>query len=735
MQTQGWLFDLYPAKHGMVLWWITEAGERLRLEDPFTPAFYAEGKMRDLQPLITELEGKPSIAGLQFVKRWDLVSEEKVEVLKIALADPNQYPSLPDRLFLEHPRVFFWNCGIHLAQLYCYERQIFPLAFCVIEHEEGVLRGIECRDDPWALEYALPPLRVMEMRGVGPVGRFSRRLTALQVTVEGETYDLCQGEETELLTAFKDLLERYDPDLIYTEEGDAFLLPLLLKLAKRHRLNLPLDREPVTRRPPREGRSFFSYGRVIYMTPPFPLYGRWHIDLHNSFIYNEAELPGLLEVCRVAKVPVQRQARLSTGVAITSMQMDEATRMGALIPWKKAEVEEAKTLAELITVDKGGMVYLPPMGLHENVAEIDFASMYPSLMVAYNISPETVNCECCPKGAVPEAGYSLCQRREGLVPRVLRPLLEKRLRYKNLKKASQGAARRRYDLLQSALRWCLLVSFGYLGYRNARWGQIMAHEAVTSLGREMLLRARTIAEASDFQVIHAIVDSIYLQKPGLAEQELKDLCQEIMDATKIPIAVEGIYKWIVFCPSREAPEITVPNRFYGVFQNGEQKVRGLELRRHDTAPKIARAQQEMLDCLAQANNAAEVLVRVPGAIEILQRHVDEIREGRVPFEELVITRTLSKNPMQYVREDAGAIAAKELVRAGVKLHPGEQVGYLILDQKAKVKGDRARSALLLTGEESYDKERYVELLLRAAETLLTPVGYPPERLRSWLEKA
>ncbi len=73
--------------------------------------------------------------------------------------------------------------------------------------------------------------------------------------------------------------------------------------------------------------------------------------------------------------------------------------------------------------------------------------------------------------------------------------------------------------------------------------------------------------------------------------------------------------------------------------------------------------------------------------------------------------------MQYVREDAGAIAAKELVRAGVKLHPGEQVSYIILDQKAKVKGDRARSALLLTGNESYDKERYVELIPRASGQL------------------
>ena len=732
MKTQGWLFDLYPAKRGMVLWWITEAGERLRLEDPFTPAFYAEGRPRDLRPLIRELEAKPSIAGLEWVKRWDLVSREQVEVLQIALADLNQYPVLPDRLFLEHPRVLFWNCGIHLAQLYCYERQLFPLAFCTIEHEGEVLKRVECRDDPWALEYALPPLRIMELKGTGPAGRFSRRLSTLQVTVEGETYELCQGREVELLHAFTGLLERHDPDVLITEDGDAFVLPTLLWLAKRQGVALPLDREPVLRKPPRAGRSFFSYGRVIYMTPPFLLHGRWHIDLHNSFIYHDGELPGLLEIARVAKVPVQRQARLSTGVAITSMQMDEATRMGALIPWKKAEVEEAKTLNELLTVDKGGMVYLPPMGLHEHVAEIDFASMYPALMVAYNISPETVNCACCPRGAVPEAGYSLCERREGLVPRVLRPLLDKRLRYKALKKANEGETRRRYDLLQAALRWCLLVSFGYLGYKNARWGQIMAHESVTSLGREMLLRARTIAEAYGFRAIHAIVDSIYLQKPGLSVAELEALCREIEEATKIPIAVEGIYRWIVFCPSREAPALTVPNRFYGVFQHGEQKVRGLELRRHDTAPRIATAQQEMLDCLARAESAAEFMARVPEALEILRRHVEAIRGGRVPLEDLVITRTLSKEPMQYVREDAGAIAAKTLARAGVELHPGQQIDYLILDRKAKVKGDRARPAVLLTGDESYDTKTYEELLVRAAETLLGPVGWPAGRLQSWL---
>ncbi len=50
-----------------------------------------------------------------------------------------------------------------------------------------------------------------------------------------------------------------------------------------------------------------------------------------------------------------------------------------------------------------------------------------------------------------------------------------------------------------------------------------------------------------------------------------------------------------------------------------------------------------------------------------------------------------------------------------------------------MEGDRARPLVLLTGEESYDKETYVELLLRAAETLLGPVGYPADRIKSLLD--
>ena len=59
--------------------------------------------------------------------------------------------------------------------------------------------------------------------------------------------------------------------------------------------------------------------------------------------------------------------------------------------------------------------HLPRPGLRENVGELDFASMYPSLMDRYNISPETVNCGCCDPGMpVPGIGAHTCTRRRGI---------------------------------------------------------------------------------------------------------------------------------------------------------------------------------------------------------------------------------------------------------------------------------------------------------------------------------
>jgi DNA polymerase elongation subunit (family B) len=106
-----------------------------------------------------------------------------------------------------------------------------------------------------------------------------------------------------------------------------------------------------------------------------------------------------------------------------------------MIPWKKSVPETFKSAWELLIADRGGFIFEPKVGLHDWVGEIDFASMYPTLMAARNISAETVLCTCCPNSSlrVPELDYNICERRSGIVPKTLKLVLKKRADYKRLR--------------------------------------------------------------------------------------------------------------------------------------------------------------------------------------------------------------------------------------------------------------------------------------------------------------
>ncbi|MFQ5894162.1 MAG: DNA polymerase domain-containing protein, partial [Nitrospinota bacterium] len=446
------------------------------------------------------------------------------------------------------------------------------------------------------------------------------------------------------------------------------------------------------------------------------------------FILGETGLEGLFELARVAKIPVQRTARTSTGTCISNMQLERAVEGGILVPWRKRQPEAFKTGLELLVTDKGGLTYQPVLGLHETVAEIDFSAMYPTIMATYNVSPETVGCACCGH-VVPEIGSVICQRREGLVPKTLRPILVKRARYKALMaEATSDEARRVYDGRQSALKWMLVTCFGYLGYKNARFGRIEAHEAVTAYGREKLLQAKEVAEAKGFTLLHALTDSLWVRKEGATEAAYEALRREMARTTGLPIGLEGVYRWIAFLPSKTAPTMGVPNRFVGVFTDGRVKVRGIELRRSDTPRFVKKAQAEMIRVLTEARSREALTAKVDEALEVLAASLAELAEGRAPLHELTITKRLSKDPSRYEKTSLLAEAAGELACRGVMLRPGERVAYIITDFAGESGGPRARAYATAESGLGYDVAKYTDLLLEAAATLLAPFGYDYARL-------
>ncbi|MFN8009331.1 MAG: DNA polymerase domain-containing protein, partial [Terriglobia bacterium] len=648
MQTRvitGWLFDAYPNPQGMTLWIIDASGGMHRCFRAYQPVFYLAGEAC----LLKQAQGwfrRQSVAGeTRWVEKREFYSNQLIPALEVRVQNPLHYGPLVQRVLRHVERLEPCTCDIPIPQLFFYETKLFPLCHLTAALDgQGALLEYQVHDAPQDTDYRYPPLRILQLRQEGenynPAHGQRRPLVA---EVEGQSLIL---EEDDLLGEMQRLLKKYDPHLVLTEWGDSYLIPQLQEMAGRQKRTLSFDRDNEKTVHGLRGRSYFTYGKIVYVAPEVDFQGRWHIDRINSFIVHESGLEGLFELARLSKIPIQRLARVSTGTCISAMQLEVALNDHCLIPYRKHQAEAFKTAEELLVIDKGGLTYQPVLGMHENVAELDFASMYPTLMAKFNLSPETLDCACCPDArCVPEAGYRICQKRRGLIPRTLETVLQKRLWYKHQKKHDPDPVLRGIaDRKQCALKWLLVTCFGYLGYKNARFGKIEAHESTTALGREMLLMAKEYVEAQGFTLIHALTDSLWIQKRGTPPQAYEALARQLSEVTGIPISFEGLFRWINFVPSRQNPLKPVPNRYFGVYQNGELKLRGIEIRRSDSPRFIQRIQQQMIQVLQSCDTLEQCRQAIPKILEILQRALDALQEGKVAFEELVLNRRLSRDP-------------------------------------------------------------------------------------------
>ena len=720
---EAWLFDAYPESGGIRVWVLDGQGRCHDFLDPWQAEFYAAGDEPALRRGLDALRAAPYPSSSRRVERLDLFTGRTVSVVEVRvppLARDEAAEGLK-RLGLD-----LFSADIHLVQQYHYDRGHFPLARCAFAVDDGRLASWELRDDPWAIDYELPPMRTVhlalsESDVAGRLDPNHAPRGTLVLTMDGDAREL-EGELGEQLETLARRLREWDPDILTTDWGDSFLLPRLDEQARKLGLDIPFSRDPARRMAGRGERSFYTYGRTVYQGGARYFFGRWHLDVKNSFMLRETGADGLFEIARIARIPVQRASRCTIGTSLSSMQMAWAWRQGVLIPMDKAQAEDFRPATDLLAADKGGLCYEPDVGWHEGVAEFDFTSMYPEMMVKHNISPETVNCACCPDNVVPEIGHNLCRRRRGLVPSVLAPILEKRARYKALAKAG-GPKAAAYKARAAAHKWTLVCCFGYLGFKNARFGKIEAHECVTAWGREVLLRAKETVEARGLHVLHALVDALWVKVAP--DTDLEELRMAVERAAGCPLGLEGVYKWLRFCPSKQNARSGVPGRYFGAFAGGELKIRGIAARRHDTPELFKALQHELLSRLAGARDLAACRALAPELLDLVESYRLRLREGRVTAPELAITFNLSKAPEDYEHDTVSTLAAKQLAAAGIALHPGETVRYVITDAREKVKEWRAKPLALMEGGLDYDATKYLELLERAADEVLE--GIVPRR--------
>jgi DNA polymerase-2 len=453
-------------------------------------------------------------------------------------------------------------------------------------------------------------------------------------------------------------------------------------------------------------------------------------------LYNQYQLIGAIEQTRLGSLPLQEVARRSPGASIASMQNLTAMKRGTLVPYQHQKGEIPKTFNHFVRADRGGLVFQPTPGIFQNVAVLDFSSKMASIMIAYNVSPETVvSMDADDEGyEIPELGVKILSR-PGLIPQTLKSMRDKRLALKRLLKSMDKndsrhrTSHRRYKAVSDALKWLTVVCYGRLGFANSTFGRINAHEVVSYLSRKMITEARFIAEAKGFDVLHLYVDSLFVSRPDATREDFQALVDEIERCTHLPMDLENIYSWFAFLGSRQNPNISVANRFYGIAANGEHKIRGIAQRRGDTCRFVATVQMGVLQILARETNVSKLLDLLPEVVMFIHAKLDTLKNRQVPIEDLVVTQSLSRELNGYSVLSPLASAARQLQAQGRIAKMGQRIRFVYI---GPAPGVHAWGLPHAPDPRMVDVIRYQELVLRAVYEILQPLGIAETTLRHWL---
>jgi len=466
-----------------------------------------------------------------------------------------------------------------------------------------------------------------------------------EIDVQGVHAEHLSGHTGEVLAALFGLVTSLDPDVILMPDADTWM-PKIRTLARQYDLAMPFSRNGKYRQ--MDARSYWSYGRMEHKESALIPDGRILIDTEQSFVYREGGLEAVLMAARLAGLSPNLASRFTPGTLISSYETCEAVKQGIAVPFRKSDPEQVRKLSALQGADRGGMMFQPNPGTFENVEEIDFTSMYPSIIVKANLSPETV-------------GHT---ERVGFLPTVLKPLLELRIKTKKLKKTDPRIAG-----TDAILKWMLVTCFGYTGYKNAKFGRIEVHEGITGRSREILIQTKDIADEMNFHVLHGIVDCLWLQ--GSPVDALKE---RIERETGLFLEVEH-FDWIVFLPLADG--FGAYNRYYGRQPDGSIKVRGIAARRHDTPEYVREMQRRMLEVMARAKTIAELEATREEVAGIFRETVNNLPVA--DSRQMVINRRISR--LKYSHRCIEGAAVQAYRDHGIGIAPGMKIQYVVTDAR------------------------------------------------------
>jgi DNA polymerase I len=430
-------------------------------------------------------------------------------------------------------------------------------------------------------------------------------------------------------------------------------------------------------------------------------------NTHCAMGIAEAILDFAMQLSNLVSLPLDHVGTAAVGFRVEWFLIKHAQKIGELVP---------KRIEQPYRPYVGAIVLKPEPGLHENIASLDFKSMYPNLMITYNLSPDTYvppkePTPSCGVYEAPEVKHRFRKEPAGFYKEVLSYLITARdeVRSRMKKISPESVEYRVLDARQKAVKVITNASYGYAGWIGARWYIKPVAEAATAWGRHTILNAIDMAKKEGLKVVYGDTDSIFLRNES---EKIEKLSEEIGEKLGLEIKPDKVYVRIFFTEAKK--------RYAGLLPDGQLDIVGLEVIRGDWAVAAKKVQEKVLEIILKEQSPKK-------AAKFVEQFIYELRQKRVPYHDLIIWKTLTKPPDEYEIKASHVEAAKMLAKKGWKLSVGDKVGYVAVVGTGRLY-ERVKPYMLATYDE-VDIEYYVsKQVVPAAARILESFGITEEQL-------
>jgi DNA polymerase elongation subunit (family B) len=440
------------------------------------------------------------------------------------------------------------------------------------------------------------------------------------------------------------------------------------------------------------------------------------IRTHNTM--SDFDLVEEVEKSRFSYLPLRVASRYGMMRLIDSRITFELLQREFVIPARIKTVskhhEQIRTLEDIFMNDKAGMIISPEIGLHANVAVLDFNDEYANIIIRNNISYENLSRDDFAEN-----------KHTAILPSIVQELVSRRVCLKQLLKTQQPDSIL-YSYCESRLnilKQILVCLYGTSGSIWNRFSNVQVFESISKLSREILLKTQDIVQRAGFELIYGDTDAVFLKRKNATRNDFEIIMNELIKETGLETTLEFHYKFLVLLYIEADEKMEARKHYFGLTYDNQLVTRGIDTRRHDSPIFIKEFQSTLLSKLFDCQSSEEVLtIGYENALRYITQSIDKLMNGEVQITDLVISKLLRQNIEKYRSLFPHVAAAIRLNISGVITSRGDNIQYVHTDASHADPLYRITPARLISSK-NYDKERYLEMLLDSAEAVLSVFGF------------